>query len=182
MAASQDNPTYTVFLRTDKNEYNITPAVISIDMANQEKQVAQSVDITATNIRTSSGKTLCDLLDVRRRIFVYADDGVQKGEVFRGWTWTRYHQSTLDERALKVKCYDNLIYLQESEDSLYYSSGKDTKAVMSDICKKWGINLNYSYSTITHGKLVLRGALTDIIMTDLLDPVKKRTGNKYYFP
>lgn len=179
MAASQENPVYTVYLVDGNNKYNITPAVVSIGTSNQEKQLAQSVDLTLLNIKTSTGKTLCELLTVRRRVFVYADDGEKKDEVFRGWTWTRYHQSTLEESALKIKCYDNLIYLQESESSYYYSKGKSTKAVMKDIANNWGIKIKYSYSSITNPKLVLRGTLSDMIISDILNPVKNRTGTKY---
>ena len=179
MAASLDNPNYTVYLVEKKHKYNITPAVTGINFSNQEKQVAQSVSITATNIKTSSGKTICELLDVRKRIFIWANDGEKKDEVFRGWIWTAYHRSQMDDNLFTVKCYDNLIYLQESEDSLYFSKGKSTKSVMSKICDKWGIKLNYSYNTITHGKLVLRGTLTDIIMSDILETVRKRTGKRY---
>lgn len=176
--ASLENPIYSVYLVDGNIKYNISPAVIDIDMSNPEKQVAQCVTINVANI-TSNGKTMNGLLGVRKRIFVYANDGTINDEVFRGWTWTRYSDADLNAHIIKVKCYDNLIYLQESEDSLYFSKGKNTKSVMSTICKKWGINLNYSYSTITHGKLVLRGSLTDIFQSDILDLVKDRTGKKY---
>lgn len=176
--ASLENPIYSVYLVDGNTKYNLSPAVIDIDMSNQEKQVAQSVTVNVANI-TSGGKTMNSLLGVRKRIFIYANDGSKNEEVFRGWTWTRYSDADLSAHTIKVKCYDNLIYLQESEDSLYFSKGKDTKSVMSTICKKWGINLNYSYSTITHEKLVLRGTLTDIFQSDILDLVKDRTGKKY---
>jgi len=181
MQASLDNPKYTVYLVAGSKKYNLTPALIDISTSNQDKQLAQTVTIKVVNVRTKDQdkKTLCQLLNVRQRIFVKANDGEKKDEVFRGWTWTRYHQSELEGATLTIKCYDNLIYLQKSEDSLYFSKGKKTSSVMKSICSKWGINLKYSYSSITHTKLVLRGTLSDIIMSDILDLVKKRTGNKY---
>ena len=183
MAATKDNPTYTVYLiENSSTKYNITPAVISISMSNQDNQVAQRVEITAANIKIATGKTskaLCSLFEVRKRVFIYANDGEKKEEVFRGFTWTKYHETDLETNEGRITCYDNLIYLQESEDSLYFSKGKKTKSVISNICKKWGIKLNYTYSSITHSKLVLRGTLTDIMMSEILDKVKRRTGNKY---
>ena len=178
MTASLENPVYTVYVIDGKTKYNISPAVIDISLSNQEKQVAQCATINIQNAKFKD-KSLSSILKVRLRVMIYANDGTTKAEVFRGWIWTKYHQAEIDTKTITLKCYDNLIYLQESEDSLYFSKGKNTKSVMSTICNKWGITLNYSYSTITHPKLVLRGTLTDIFMSDILDPVKERTGNKY---
>lgn len=179
MAASLTNPTYSVYLVDGNTKYNLTPAVIEIHPSSQDRQVAQSVTITVANIKASDGKTLAQLIKVRQRVFVYANDGTTNGEVFRGFVWTRYPEDSLDSSTIQIKCYDNLIYLQQSEDAFYFAKGKNTKSVMSSICKKWGISLNYKYSTITHGKLVLRGTLTNLFMTDILDKVKKRKGTKY---
>lgn len=179
MEASQNNPIYSVFLIVGTDKYEITPAVISISMSNQDKQVAQSVTLTLANVKATAEKTLCQLLQVRQRVFIYANDGKRKDEVFRGWTWTKYHDQDNEQNTLQVKCYDNLIYLQESQDSLFFGKGNSTTTIMSKICDNWGIKLNYKYSSITHEKLVLRGTLTDIIKSDILDKVKARTGTKY---
>ena len=178
MKASLDNPVYTVYLVDGDTKYNITPTVINIDFSDQDKQIAQAVTLTITNIK-ASGTTMANLNKVRQRIFINADDGTQKGEVFRGWHWTRYLEAATTGQEITIKCYDNLIYFQESEDSRYFSSGRKTDDVMQTICNDWGIKLSYSYSTITHSKLVLRGTLSDIFKSDILDKVKERTGKKY---
>lgn len=179
MAGSTDNPIYTVYLVDGTKKYNITPAVTEIELSHQDKQLAQSASVTVVNIKTSSGKTICQIATVRKRIFIYANTGGKTQEVFRGWIWTTYHKTDIDSNPVTLKCYDNLIYLQESEDSLYFSKGKKTKAVMQSICSKWGIKLSYSYSSITHGKLVLRGTLSNIITADILNKTKKKSGKKY---
>lgn len=179
MAASLENPIYTVYLVDGNTKYNLTPAVVDIHTTNQDQQVAQSVQITMANIKATGSQTIAELIKVRHRIFIYANDGKQSGEVFRGYVWTRYPETALDSNTVTIKCYDNLIYLQESEDSFYFSKGKKTSSVMKSICSRWGIPLSYSYSSITHGKLVLRGNLTNIFRSDVLDLVKKRTGTKY---
>ena len=178
--ASLENPRYTVYMVSSdgKTKYHLTPAVLDIDMSNQEKQVAQCVTIKLANVKTGS-TTINSLIDVRNRIFIYCNDGSKNDEVFRGFVWTKYNDADVDARTSTIKCYDNLIYLQESEDSLFFAKGKNTKSVMSEICKRWGITLNYTYSTITHGKLVLKGNLTNIFRSDILDLVKERTGKKY---
>lgn len=178
MKASSGNPIYTVYLVIGSSKYNITPAVMSLDYSNQEQQIAASYTIYAANIKVGNSY-LSTMLQVRQRVFIYANDGSQNKEVFRGWTWTKYYESENDSKELRIKCYDNLIYLQESEDSFYFTDGTQTSSVMSTICNEWGITLNYRYESISHEKMALRGTLSDMITSDILDKVKKRTGTKY---
>lgn len=178
MNAAYDNPIYTVYLVIGSTKYNITPAVMSLDFSSQEQQIAASVTVYAANVKVGNSY-LSTMLKVRQRVFIYANDGKKNAEVFRGWTWTKYYESENESKELRIKCYDNLIYLQESEDSFYFTNGTQTKSIMSSICSEWGISLNYTYSSISHDKLALRGTLSDMITSDVLDAVKKRTGTKY---
>ena len=180
MQKAQENPIYTVILVDPEAdvEYDLTPAVLALNLSDPEEQMAQIATFDVANIKVGD-KRLSSILAVRMRVFIYANDGEKKDEVFRGITWTRYTRSTNNSKTLTVTGYDNLIYLQESEDSLYFSAGKSTKDVMGSICDDWGVKLDYDYSSITHSKLVLRGALSDIITADILDKVKEQTGDKY---
>lgn len=178
MAASKKNPIYSVYIVSGSTKYDITSCLESIRFSDQEKQFAKNVTLNLGNIPIN-GTWLNALLKVRQRVFIYANDGETSGEVWRGFVWDCGYKSSLDTRLIVLKCYDNLIFCQESEESLFFASGKDTKSVMSEICSKWGIPLEYSYSSITHSKLALRGFLSDIITADILDLVKDRTGKKY---
>lgn len=178
MAASPANPTYTVYVVSGSKKYDLTPAVVSLDRMDPKGQIAQRVNLHLMNVQVE-GSWLSGILKARDRVSIYANDGTKNEEVFRGYLWTRLYKSSTSDRDLAFTCYDNLIYLQESEESLYFSSGKSTKDVVSSICDKWGIKLQYSYDSITHTKLPLRGNLYDILTEDILDLVKKRTGKKY---
>lgn len=178
MTATQQKPVYSVYVVSGTTKYNITNAVISQDRSEPKGQIAQRVTLQLANVKVGDS-WLSGLLKARNRVFVYANDGTQEKEVFRGYLWTRSRNDSLSEREIRYVCYDNLIYFQESEDSLYFSSGKSTKDIMSTICSKWGIKLQYIYDSITHTKLPLRGHLADIFTSDILDLVKKRTGKKY---
>lgn len=171
-------PIYTVSIVSGDTKYDVTPAVLGIDRSGEQSKIAQSINLSLENVQVGDS-WLSALILAGARVFLHADDGTTNGEVFRGFAWTRSCKFGLSDRELQFKCYDNLIYLQESEDSLYFSSGKSTKDVMSSVCDKWGIKLQYSYESITHGKLVLRGHLSDIFTADVLDLVKERTGKKY---
>lgn len=176
--ASQGNPEYTAYVISGGTRYHLTPILLSMDFSDTKKQIAQRVTVQLTNVLVD-GTWLSSIFQPRDRIFIHANDGSKSGEVFRGFLWDRAYKSSNNERTLKFTCYDNLIYMQESEDSLYFSAGKSTKDIVSAICSNWGIKLNYSYSSIHHSKMPLRGKLFDILTADILDLVKKRTGKKY---
>lgn len=176
--ATKHNPAYTVYVVSGSTKYDITPALISVGRSEKKKQMAQSVTIQLADAKVGSER-LSALLKVRDRVFVHANDGSKNDEVWRGYLWTRSYKGSINDRVLQFKCYDNLIYLQESEESLFFASGKATKDVCQSVCDKWGIKLNYSYESIEHTKLVLRGYLSDIFTEDILDLVKDRTGTKY---
>lgn len=175
---SQQKPDYSVYVVSGSTKYNVTKAVLSMDRSEPDGQIAQRVVLNLANVKV--GDTLLSgLLKARDRVFIYANNSGKEEEVFRGFLWTRARIDSLSEKEVRYTCYDNLIYFQESEDSLYFSSGKSTKNVVESICEKWGIKLQYSYDSITHTKMPLRGFLADIFTEDILDLVKKRTKKKY---
>lgn len=179
MAETLKIPTYTVYIISGNTKYNVTPAVVSMNRSEAVGQIAQRVNLQLTDAQVDNGSWLSVLIKPRDRVSIYANDGSKNEEIFRGFVWSRNTISSTSDRKLNYTCYDNLIYFQESEESLYFSSGKKTKDVVSSICSTWGVKLNYSYSSITHTKLPLRGKLYDILTCDILDLVKKQTGKKY---
>lgn len=176
--AAQQIWIYTVYIVSGGTKYNVTRAVVSQDRLENEKEIAQRIDLVLQNVQVD-GKWLSTIITPRSRVYIYAKSGSEEKEVFRGFLWNGNSKHSLSDRELRYIAYDNLIYLQESEDSLYFSSGKTTKDICTTICDKWGIKLDYSYDSITHAKLPLRGNLSDIFTADILDLVKKRTGKKY---
>ena len=178
MATTQQKPDYTVYIVSGDTKYNVTKAVTGLDRSEPKGQIAQRVILQLANVKVGES-WLSGLLKARDRVFVYANDGTKEDEVFRGYLWSRTRNDSISDGKIQYTCYDNLIYFQESEDSLYFSNGKSTKDIMSSICNKWGIKLQYSYDSITHAKMPLRGCLSDIFTGDILDLVKKRKGKKY---
>ncbi len=176
--ASKKNPKYTVYVVCGSMKLDLTPVVEEINFSEQKNQIAKRAQISLVN-RQVNGKWLTGTLNVRDRVTVYADDGERNEEVWRGFIWTIGYKSGLSGHNLTLKCYDHLIYFQESEDAEYFPSGKSSKDIMSALCSKWGIKLEYSYESITHAKMPLRGTLSDIFISDILDPVRERTGKKY---
>lgn len=178
MQASLENPIYTTYIVAGTTKYNISAAVTELDFSDSKREIAQRVTIGIMNLYVFN-KRLSDLLSVRNRVFIHADDGSKNDEVFRGYIWTYGNRTSNDARNLTILCYDNLIYFQESEESAYFSSGKSTGSICSTLCGNWGVKLAYNYETIVHSKMALRGGLADIFVDDILEPVRERTGKKY---
>lgn len=177
--ATKENPRYGVYLfASDGTQYNLTDCVEEIRATDQAKQFAKTLTLSLVNVQVK-GKWLNSIIQNRDRIFLYANDGERNDEVWRGFVWSHGYKSSTSVRQIVLKCYDNLIYCQESEESEFFAAGKSTKDIMSSICNKWGIPLEYTYDSITHSKLALRGALSDIIISDILEAVRKQTGKKY---
>lgn len=176
MKASKSNPLYSLYVSTNGKKYDLTPLLQNIDTSDREKEWACRATV---DLMDFTGDGLASYITDTSRVFLYADDGSRKDEVFRGFVWGGTNQHSLNEKNIQIKCYDNLIFMQESEESLFYTEGKATKTIFSDICSKWGIKLSYGYQSITHSKLALRGNLSDIMTADVLDLVKDRTGAKY---
>ena len=170
---------YSAYIVSGGTKYNVTAAIISVERSDADNQIAQRVTLRLMNVQANNGTWLTGIFRARDRVYLYANDGKTEAEVFRGYLWSRSYASSPSDREITLVCYDNLIYLQESDDSLYFSPGNSTVDVVSSICNKWGIKLNYSYSSITHSKLPLRGNLYDILTADILDLVKRKTGKKY---
>lgn len=170
------NPCYTVTLNSNNVTYNITPIVTSLDLTQNENEIAEKVTIKIYNLQ-HNGSWFNGIIKPRDTVYVYANIGDGPKEVFRGYVWNRPYSSQ-DEKILTMVCYDRLIYFQESEDCKFFAAGKSTSAVCSSLCSDWGIPLKFNYTSITHPKLPLRGKLSDIFLTDILEEVKKSTGKE----
>lgn len=179
MEASKENPLYSVvIIQEGGDKYEVTPVVTAISLSHQKEQLAAQANLTLVNI--PYGETYLNaMLAVRQRVFIYANDGERSEEVFRGFIWRIAYRSSVDTREFEVQCYDGLIYLQESEESAFFPSGWSTESILNSLLSDWGVSLSYKYQSITHGKLALRGALSDIIVSDVLDEAQKQTGKKY---
>ncbi len=172
------NPRYTCTALTQGGaKYDLSSILIELELTSSKKQLAQSAKVKCVNVALN-GKHLNSFISVRDRIFIYADDGEKKDEVFRGFVWTVSYSSAT-EKELSFTCYDNLIYLQESEDNRYFHCGYSSQSICQNICGSWGVTLDYSYSSITHGKMKLNGPLSDIFLTQILEKVRNQTGERF---
>jgi hypothetical protein len=155
---------------------------ISLTINHAKDQLAQKAEIKLANFKIPGrrGGYPSSLFPVKSKVYIYAQGvGVSKStEIFRGFIWENKY-SNRNEKEVLLTCYDNLIYLMNSEICMYFSKGKMTKTVLDKVCKKWGIKMSYNYYSIKHPKLPLAGALADVLTGKVLKKVKDKKHKGY---
>lgn len=168
---------YTVIIveRASKTEHNITSLITDLSLEEDKNGIAQKATITIKQHEFEKA-WMTSITNVCDRVFIYASDGEKGDEVFRGYIWTDKYEKDNGEKTITLTCYDNLIYLQESEESRFFKKGKKTADIFKELCSAKGITLNYSYKSITHEQIAVRGKLSDVFLDDLIEEVRKETG------
>lgn len=180
MKAAIDNPLYYVTLLTKKGavKYDITPIKETLKVSDSDGELATMATLSFANVQVGSAwlNTLFSAGDV---IQVQADNGNGKKTVGTFTIWDKGYDSG-NKKLLSVTAYDSkLIYLQKSEDVQFFEKGKTTEAIVSAICKAWGVSLEFKYTSITHELKQWRGDKLAEMIIEVLDEVKAKTGKKY---
>lgn len=182
VAVVAPNGTKYVIKKMSDDKSTASNIVTSLTLSEPESQIAQKATIKVFNQYISGHGYPSNIFPVKSRVFVYAK-GAGKDtttEVFRGYLWEgELNINLTNGTTYTMTCYDNLIYLMNSEISEYFSKGKSTKTIVTTLCKKWGISVSYDYESRTHPKLPLKGTLADVLTTDVLDTVIVSQGSKY---
>ena len=179
MEASKVNPVYTV-IAVDKSgtKYKLTNVTTDLQLSENDGELAQKCTVSFINETKIGSKYLSDIVVPGIKLYIYADTGNGKQEVFRGIIWEKTYESTVEKKA-SYTAYDHLIYLQNSKGCEYFKSGKSTKSIVSAICKEWGLKLKYEYDTITHPKLPLNNMAISDMFIEVLEAVRKKKGKRY---
>ena len=174
MTASMLTPSYKVYVVHNGYKYDMSQVVTQLSLEEQENTLAQKVTIGLVQ-RPHGSHYTSTFISVRDTVYIYAKTGTSYHEIFRGYIWEETYTKDADFE-LRITCYDRMIYLQESEEYMYFPKGKSTASIFKEICKRKGIKCSYSHASVTHSKLAIRGTLGDVFTDDLIDEVRKRTG------
>lgn len=161
---------------------NITDYIENLGWEENDRELAVRSSFTAKNTKTVKGY-LSKLIKPNYLIIIYAkSDGKGYEEVARGKVikWDSTRQNSADD--LKCTMYDDLYFLQKSQDNFFFQSGIGTKARIDQVLGEWGMSLSkYEGPNKKHGKKKYQNQyLSDIILDILGDSVKKG-GSKYIF-
>ena len=178
MRLTIENTRYTPYIVTNKKMYDVTNALVTIGTSEEEKQIAESMSLGLIDVDVD-GEKLSNLVSLGHRLILRVSDGKKVGNIFKGYVWTMSPKESLTASEFTIQAYDQLIYWQESEDSLFFEAGSKTSSIVKRVSDRWKIKYIYDYEDITHDQTVLRGAIADFMTADVLDTVKNRTGKSY---
>jgi hypothetical protein len=110
--------------------------------------------MTINNILYGSGR-ISSVITPGSALYVYSDWGSGFQEIYRGTIWDWDDEGSTTDKSFAFSAYDKLKYLEQSDDNIYFPAGLSTKSIVGNISNKWGISFSYTYSSITHSKIVL---------------------------
>lgn len=171
---------YTVaVISADKRQYDITSYIENASWDEEEDQLACRISFTVKNDKTSKGRLSSIIKPGCWVGILYSYNGKNGSEAVRGKVVEWNPSAKATEETLKVKAYDVLYDLQESQDHIYYSAGATTKTVITSLLKKWGIKVvGYSGPNIKHGKLLYKSEKLGTAIIKTLKEAKRKGGKE----
>ena len=152
---------------------DLTGLCTSLSWGDEKDSIAQKAEVTLANIKIDKGY-ISDFIELCTQIYIYCNGE----EYFREIVWDWSYTSAL-EKELSFTAYDKMIYLTQSKENTYYSSGKSTQFLVEDICKEWGISVRYEWESWTHGKTPLKNMEISRQLTTVLDEAQTKLDSKY---
>ena len=152
---------YLVAIMTaDKKAYDITQFVEDVSWEEGEDQLAARISFSAKNDKTSKGRISSLAKPGCYAALLYSYNGGKNAEATRGKIVESNPSARTSGEKFKVKAYDVLYDLQESQDHVYFSAGVKTKSAIVQVLKRWGIKVtSYSGPNVKHGKLAYKAKL-----------------------
>ena len=168
---------YLVALLPDGSEINLENVAENIGWEENEKELAVRLNLKLHDMEYA-GSPLSSRLALCTMIFLYADWGEGRKEVFRGTIW-EWDNGQISGGTITLSVYDSLFYLQKSTASYFFAKGKTTRAIFSEICEDWGVTLGeYSGPDLAHQKLLYKNKKISAMLLDTLDDAKKLGGEQ----
>lgn len=156
----------------DGKVVDITPITEKLAFGDNDGELAQRVSVSLANVK--AGKSYVNtLLSLCVKVFVY----VNGEKRFTGQIWEHDYTSEL-QKTVALVCYDGFRDTLESKDHLFYSAGKSTESIITDVCKKWGIKLKYEYDSWKHPKTVFKGDKIGEIILKTLKEADRHLGKR----
>ena len=160
---------------SDGSQLELSPALIDLSWADQRGEVAQRATISLARAGVDGGGFLNEKLSLCTQMSIFGNGE----EVLRGIAWDWEYESA-NSNAISITAYDRFIYAQKSKDNFYFGKNQKTNSILSAICSRWGIKLDYAYETEhKHEKIIYRGSTIADCIIKTLETARKRTGKKY---
>ena len=168
-----------ILLRPDGQRIDLWPFLRRLSWEENDDELAVRLEAELQNIQMPDGKWLHQLIPLGGQIFLYADWGAGRQEIFRGtvFVWD-YRTDPLGH--FTITAYDQLIYLMKSQDDRFYKAGQTAKAIIQDIAGAWRIPLGMVEGpNVALGKQVFRGETLADMINSVLKEAKAKGSIKW---
>ena len=170
---------YVIALMSNGQQLRLDEVAENIAWEENESELAIRLNLTLRDIPYGSGR-LADVIALCTAVYLYADWGEGQQEIFRGMVWEWQHSQIHDDEII-LTCYDLLFYLQKSKDFFYFSKGKSTRSIISNILSTWAITLGrYDGPNVAHEKITYKNKTIASMLNETLDEAKKLGGGKAF--
>lgn len=159
----------------DGAQFDLTPAISDLSWADQRGEVAQRATVSLARAAVDGGGYLNERIGLCTQMSVFGNGA----EVLCGiaWDW-EYDQS--NSKLITLTVYDRFIYAQKNKDNFYFGKNQKTATILSAICSRWGIKLDYQWETsYKHEKTIYRGSTLADCILKTLETARLRTMKKY---
>lgn len=164
-----------VALLSDGAQINLDEVAENIAWEENKDELSVRLNLTLRDIAYGQGR-LSAALALCTVVYLYADWGAGKQEVFRGSIWEWEH-SQIHNDAIIVTAYDLLYYVKKSKDNRYYAQGTSTTRILTDIFGSWEIPLGkIDFPSVTHQKIVYKNKALSSMVKETLDDAKRLGG------
>lgn len=168
---------YVTAVLADGKRLSLENVAENIAWEENENELSMRLNLTIRDIPQTGGR-LSKQLALCTIIYVHADWGEGKKEVFQGTIWEWEHSQIKDD-AVYITAYDMLYYLQKSSDSKYYASGTSTKSIISDILNSWVVTMGtYTAPNLAHQKTLYKSKSVSSMLTDTLIEARRLGGGE----
>lgn len=166
-----------IIMDEKKQQYDITNFINNVSWEECDGELASRVTFTSKNEKTIKGR-ISGLAKPGCWIgLVYNYNGGKLKECYRGKIVEWNPSAKASSQDFRVKSYDVLYDLQESNDHVYFSSGIKTKSAITQLLKKWGIPIStYNGPNVTHGKIVYKNEKNGTCIIKILKEAKRKGG------
>lgn len=171
---------YKVVLVTQSGKrINISPFVASLSWEEQKGEIAQRAYIEVIN-GTYKGNKIKKKIKLCTRMIIKYRKGKKWVEIMRGIVWSFDDKRESTSKTIILTLYNNLKYLQETEEDYFFPAGSTTKTMCSKIIASCGVKLSYPYKVdVKHGKKVFRGKHPSDALLNTLNFAKKKGNGRY---
>lgn len=164
-----------VALLSDGSQVTLDNAAENIAWEENEKELSCRLNLTIRDVDYGQGR-LANALALCTVIYLYADWGEGKKEIFRGTVW-EWDFSEIKNDSIVITVYDLLYFLKKSKDNRYYAQGTRTQTILEDIFNSWEVPIgSIDYPSVTHQKIVYKSKSVASMVQDTLSDALRLSG------